>query len=455
MRRIERRLPNFIRAENIKRFFSIGRENPPSWWYPSLSLVAGLVLGAVLGRFTGEVHPALSFLTYNGGAEAARSFVTLAATSLATITTLTLSLTVISLQLASSQYSPRLIEHYLNDRGNHVVFSLFLGTFAFAIATLLNIRLPSDDPVSAGRVPSIAVAVLVALLVACLVALVLFVHRVTSSMQVESILQRVRDRTLIGIDSRAERRQGESSAPSPPPDSTASPIRSRRSGYFAALDWDAVHEFQPDEHCDVWIVVPPGRFVTEGTPVALVSGEVSDELADEVESWLRFDEQRWIESDVAYGVRSLVDVALRALSPGVNDPTTATMAIARLGETLARAGASRPTTVVSTDAGVRISIAAIEWPDLLQRSVRQIAVYGASDIEVVVTLVQMLNSLAWAHLDESYRSDVEETAGLLRTWIDDGLLASDHDRARIEAEFDRLADALGRQASADASAEGP
>lgn len=433
-----------MRLEAVARVLSLGRRYPPFWLYPSLSLFAGLVLGALLGRLDGVEGGVASFLVYEGGAEAARSFVTLTATALATITTFTLSTTVVSLQLASSQHSPRLIEHYLNDRATHVVFSLFLGSFAFAIATLLNIRLPSDSG-AIGRVPGVSIAVLVALLVACLVALVFFVHRVTTSMRVEAILRRVRDRS---VDAVARRRDGDEDddpdeLPEPPGDGT--PVRSRRSGYYADIDWERVEAFDPDEPCRVWIVIAPGDFVTVGTPVAIVDGALDDDTADEVESWLRFDAERWIEADFSYGVRNLVDVALKALSPGVNDPTTATMAIDRIGETMAIAGRGHPERSVRTEVGTEVYVAIREWDDTLRSAVRQIVEYGKRDVAVVVAVLRMLGRLAWADTGIDRRPTIRAIAEQVRTWIALDVERTAWDEERITGEFGLLDRALRRE----------
>ena len=440
-RRIDQRLPSFIRVEAVKRLLALGRSSPPLWWYPGWSLLLGILAGAVLSRFRDIDAPAVSFLVYDGGADAARSFVSLVATSLATITTLTLTLTVVSIQLASSQYSPRLIEHYLNDRTTHVVFSLFLGTFAFSIATLLNIRLPAEDA-ETGKVPGIAISILVVLVVLSLVALVFFVHRVTTSMRVESILQRVRNRTFDAIGTRdpADRSDTPDDLPRPPDDVTA--IRSRRSGFYAAIDRERCRSFRPEGTCRVWVVVAPGDFVVDGTPVALVEGEVDDELVDTIEQWLEFDEERWIESDFSYGIRNLTDVALKGLSPGVNDPTTATMAIHRIGEAMAEAGRSHPERMIITDAGTEVYVAIREWGDTLDDAVRQIAEYGRRDLQVVVTLVRMLCSLAWTRGQVDRRDVIGDVAERLRTWVDVDVDRTDDDCARIEAEFELLDAAL-------------
>lgn len=431
-----------MRLEALKRLLSIGRQDPPFWWYPSVSLVLGLGLGALLSRVRGVEGGMLSFAVYDGGAEAARSFVTLAATALATITTLTLTLTVVSLQLASSQYSPRLIENYLRDRANHVVFSLFLGTIAFSISTLLNIRLPGEEG-EPGTVPGVAIGVLVVLLAASLGALVFFVHRVTTSMRVESILRRVLDRTTEAVARRRDGDHRDRPDELPDPPAGAAIVRSRRSGYYTDVDWERVEAFAPDRACEVWVIVAPGDFVTSGVPVAMVSGEVDDDTADEIESWLRFDSERWIEADFSYGVRNLVDVALRALSPGVNDPTTATMAIERIGEAMAIAGRSHPDRLVRTESGTQVVVAIREWDDTLRSAVRQIAEYGTRDVAVVVALLRMLSALSWAETDVDRRPAVRLVADLLRTWIETDRPASD--RRRIDEEFELLDRALAHE----------
>lgn len=436
-----------MRLEAVARAFSLGRRYPPFWRYPSLSLVAGLLVGAALGRVDDVDAGLLSFAVYEGGAEAGRSFVALSATAVATITTFTLSMTVVSLQLASSQHSPRLIEQYLSDRSTHVVFSIFLGTFAFAISTLLNIRLPNETGTT-GRVPGISIALLVVLLVACLVALVLFVHRITTSMRVESILRRVRDRALEAVERRrsGDGRDDPDDLASPPDDCT--PVRSRRSGYYADIDWERVEAYSPDDPRRVWIIVAPGDFVAEGSPVAVVAGAVDDEDADEIESWLRFDSERWIEADFSYGVRNLVDVALKALSPGVNDPTTATMALQRIGETMAVAGREHPERLVRTDAGTEVVVAIREWDDTLWSAVRQVVEYGRRDTAVVVAVLRMLAGLAWADSAIDRRPTIRALATALREWIAVDVDRTDWDVRRITAEFELLERALERRAIA-------
>ncbi len=354
------RLPRVLRLEAIRRLLAIGRESKPLWWYPMWSLVGGLLLGILVARFLDFDGGPVDWLVYSGDPEAARSFVSLAASAVATITSLTLTITVVTLQLASSQYSPRLIEHYLSDRGTRAVISLFLLTFAFSVATLLNVRLAGEA--SEGRVPGPAISILIVLVVASLGALVFFVYRVTESIRVESILKRVRDRTIAAIEQRDEHDQtGEEIDELPDPDQDGTVIRSRRTGFFVALDRDAIAADDVGPGTRVWIVVSPGDFVTVDAPVAIVRGLDVDEPADIVERWLRFDTERWIETDYSYGVRSMLDVALKALSPGINDPTTAVMAVQRIAEVMAAAAATHPDRKIELGDDAHIYITVRSW----------------------------------------------------------------------------------------------
>lgn len=407
------------RLEALQRLLAVGRRQKPLWWYPSLALVCGLVLGFGVTRLVNVDAGPAAFLVYEGDPESARSFVSLVASSVATITSLTLTITVVTLQLASSQYSPRLIEHYLDDRGIRSVISLFLLTFAFAVATLLNVRLSGGE--GSGEVPGPAISLLILLVVACLGALVFFVFRVTQSIRVESILALVRDRTVAALESRHERDpDGDADDELPDPDPDGRLIRSRRTGFFVDLDRASMEELDTEDDVSVWVLVSPGDFVTSGAPVAIVSGwdAADDDVRDVVESWLRFDTERWIEADYSYGVRSMTDVAVKALSPGINDPTTAVTAIQRISEVMAAAATSHPDRVMPVGRNGRAYVTVRTWEWTLHEVLHQLALYGRRDVHVVVGVVRMLWALHWVDSGVDRSEEVRAAAELYRELID-------------------------------------
>jgi uncharacterized membrane protein len=157
---------------------------------------------------------------------------------------------------------------------------------------------------------------------------------------------------------------------------------------------------------------------------------------------MRFDAERWIEADPSYGIRNLVDVALKGLSPGVNDPTTATMAIERIGETLAIAGRQHPERAIRTGHGTEVYAAIREWGDVVTESVRQIVEYGRHDVTVVVAVLRMLARLGWADSAVDRRPALRELAAELRNWIDLDVERSPWDGRRIDDEYRLLEQAL-------------
>lgn len=446
----------FLRLERARRALGLGRGTPPLWWYPSLSLVVAMLAGLGLSQIDASEGVA-SFLIYEGDAASARSFVSLVATTVASITALTLSITVVTLQLASSQYSPRVLEHYLGDRVTHAVFSLFLGTFSFSIAVLLNVRPAIGED---GTVPGLAVSVLVLLAVASLAGLIIFVYRVTQSIRAEFMLLKVRDRTIDAISARHDV-PGDHESEIPPPPPHGAIIRSRRTGFYVKFDRSAFESFEPPEGARIWVIVAPGDYVVEGTPVAVIDGFDGDdwlaereaidseELNERIESWLRFDADRWIESDYSYGIRSLVDVALKALSPAINDPTTATMAISRIGEAMASAADSHSDRRIVTDSQAEVLLTVRSWSETLSSAVRQMANYGASDSAVVASLVRLLVSLAWAPSRIDRRDDIRSVADELRLIVADEPDLSVIERGVIDQEFAGLEAALDGRFWAD------
>ena len=200
------------------------------WFLPSVAVATALVAGVVLARV--EVPEAVFYapLLFGGGPEGARGVLEVIAGSVVTVTSLTFSLTVVALQMAAGQYSPRVLRNFLRDRGNQVVLATFLGTFAFSIVVLRTIR--SGDEQGASFVPQLAVTVALLLMLASLSALVYFIHHLTQSIRVEEIMRKVEGDTLDCIERNAADGDGgefePDDLPEPPPH--ALELQVRRSG---------------------------------------------------------------------------------------------------------------------------------------------------------------------------------------------------------------------------------
>lgn len=298
------------------------------WLRPICMLAIGVGVGLATTRVdhvlieTGWAAPtgALS----PGGA---RALLSVAAGALATTLAISLSMTMVTVQLASSQYTPRLVRRFLSDRFTQGVLGGFLATIAFQFLVLRAVRSPDEgDPF----VPGLALSVAVLATVACLALLVVFLHRTMRSMQPSTTIASIGRETVALIEATP------ATALRPRWFPLAGPcqlVRADAAGYVQLLDDDRIRAALAPAGGAIRREANPGDFVLPGTPlVALFGGDpVSDEQAAEVRRGFTLGSQRTAEADCMFGVRQLVDVGLKALSPGINDVTTAVMVVNELG----------------------------------------------------------------------------------------------------------------------------
>ncbi len=388
-----------------------------------------MALGVALPRIDRRVDrglpPWLSDVAFSGSPSAARTVLDAVSSSLITVTSLTFSLTVVTLQLASSQFSPRLLRTFTRDLFVQGTLALFLATFTFSLTALRSVKDAVDT--SAGFVPRISVTFGFLLTVASVLGLVLFLAHLAQQIRVETMLRNVHveasdtvDRVLGADLAEAE----DFHWPEPPV--APSLLIVHESGFLVRVDEPALLAAAL-EH-DVMIVIDalPGGSIVAGTPVGAAwprGGGLTDEstLADLLRRTgesVRVGFERNSVQDVAFGLRQLTDVAAKALSPGINDPTTA---IHALGHSSALIGelASRhlgPRVLRGDDGTVRVTLARPGLADLVELAVEQPRRYGASDPLVLGRLFMLLRELAWVHRDR-VRSIVFDQLDRLRATV--------------------------------------
>ncbi|OBA38229.1 MULTISPECIES: DUF2254 domain-containing protein [Rhodococcus] len=391
---------------------------------------------------------------FGGSADAARELLGAIAGSLITVTSLTFSLTLVTLQLASSQYSPRLLRTFAADRVVQRTLALFLSTFIYALTVLRTVRNDTDAGTSE-FVPQLAVTLAYALTVASVVSLVLFLGHLVRQIRVETVLDQVRAdtcATAADILPRATTGGGpEQPLPEPPPH--AHLVEAADSGFVVEIDERAVLDAAVRAEAFVWIDRPVGDPVVAGTPIAFCSSgqpertlarEARDRLTEQIRSAVRTGSERTVAQDVGYGLRQLTDVVVRALSPGINDPTTAVHGLVACTAVLVELLSARlgPYPVCDSDNRVRVVIARPTFADLLELVCTQPRLYGATDPEVLEALLSMLHLLAWKASADVHRLAVGDQLARLRADI------SDHDgasRRRLERRADDIEEAFARR----------
>ncbi|GAA2001922.1 DUF2254 domain-containing protein [Nakamurella flavida] len=417
------------------------------WPVPVLAILVALVAGVLLPQLDTAIDDHLSEVVssylFGGGASAARTVLDAIASSLITVTSLTFSLTVVTLQLASGQFSPRLLRTFTRDRFVHVTLGLFLATFVYALTVLRTVRSPDEQQEQ--FVPQVSVTLAFALAVASVVTLVLFLAHLAREIRVETMVRSVH-RDASSTVSRLLTEPWDTAAedlPSPPP--WAALVVAQQSGFLTSVDMQGLTDAVTEQDGLVRIDQLPGGFVVRGTPLGCCwvrSGSdttsVPDDLVECVGRFLTIGVERTDTQDFAFGLRQLTDVAAKALSPGVNDPTTAIHALGHTSALLCEiAGRDLSDQVHRDEEGVvRVIRRRPTFDSLLDEAVAQPRRYGAADPAVLTRIMALLREVAWSARTPDHGRSVSRQLDRLR-----GTIAS--------ADFDRTeTDELGREARA-------
>lgn len=390
------------------------------WFLPAVMAGGSIVLSFVLVRldtYLGvELHSRLGWF-YTFGPEGARAILSAVASSMITVAGLTFSITMLTLQLASSQFGPRILPNFLQDRGNQIVLGTFISTFVYCLLVLRTVRGTED----ASFVPHISVAFGVLFAIASLAVLIYFIHHVANAIRIEAVLATLASETRETIDrlypahlgpapSGHRGSRAETAVEPPELHQERRSVRMRRSGYVQFIDHDALIELATQHDLVLRIEAPSGCFVTEDTTVlsAFPRSRVDDDIADDLRAVVLIGDERSPRQDLEFSIRRFVEIAQRALSPGTNDPTTALYCLDRLREAFCRlAERDRPSPNWYDGNGrLRIASESITLDRLACPALAAVARYGASDVDVVNHLLAVLSAIV-------ARVGVGEASGLV------------------------------------------
>jgi uncharacterized membrane protein len=309
----------------------------------SLFLVptAFVVVGTVLAIALLAVDDALSEdvtlpITVASTADSARSVLSTVASATMAFAGIAFSVALLVLQMSSSQYSPRVVHGLFRDRFNKRVMGLVVGTFAYCLVVLRSVHGPLDSGADAA-VPTVSVTVAVLLGIATVLAVVAFIDHNAHRMDVSEILRGVTDSTKQRVEATWPAAGPDLGEHLPPdmPTGPGHPVRASRDGWVQTVDTNALLDALAPGGT-LRVDTAPGRYVVSGTVIAALwpPPDDPDALGRAVNRAIVVGNTRTLTEDPAYGLRQLADVALRALSPGVNDPTTAQDAIFHLAAVL-------------------------------------------------------------------------------------------------------------------------
>ena len=382
------------------------RLNSSFWFVPAVMAAVAVALSYLFIQVDSlldveEIEDPSAIFTF--GPEGARSILSVIASSMITVASLIFSITMLSLQLASSQFGPRVLGNFMRDRANQIVLGTFISTFLYCLFVLRSVRGMEDT----SFVPHLAVAFGVLLAAVSVAVLIYFIHHIATSIRVETLLANLAIEGCAAVDRLFPEHLGE--GPEDDTDNTPAQrlpddfdrstrqIAADSGGYVQNIGADVLMRIATERDLVLRIDATPGQFVTTGTCVitAYPRDRVSDETCEDLRGAVVIDRNRTTHQDLEFAIRQIVEMAQRALSPGINDPTTALYCIDRLGEVLGRlAGRNLPAPVREDKRGqLRIVTEVVVFEDVACRAFAAIARYGITDVDVVTRLAETIARL--------------------------------------------------------------
>ena len=363
------------------------------WFVPAATvlLISGLALAllAVDRDLVGSERQ----IGFAGGPESARSLLSSIASSTLTLTALVFSITIVVLQLASSQFSPRVLRTFLRDYRSQVTLGVFLGTFVHALLVLRQVR--GEDGSTEQFVPGLSIFASFALVLVSVAFFVQYIHHIAGSIRVIEIIGRIFDETVRSIDRNHPDDDEDHDSHEPPAHSPTSVVEAGSQGVVTAIELNRLANLAQEAQVTLVVVPRAGDFVARGMPLVEVYGE-ADIDQGRIRSAVALSRERDLAQDPAFGFRQLVDIAERSLSPGVNDPTTATQCLDHI-HALLRQLAPRPLnprTCVSDDGFLLAMVDQPDWEDYVRLGLDEIRHWGAGSLQVHGRIEELLSDLA-------------------------------------------------------------
>ncbi|GAA1469040.1 DUF2254 domain-containing protein [Microbacterium thalassium] len=377
------------------------------WPLPLVAVIAGVILGVALPVIDRAVDASLpswvGTFVFSGGVDAARAVLSAIAGSLITAASLTFSLTVVALQLASSQASPRLLRMFASDRMVHATLAMFLGTFAYALTVLRTVEDATED--ADEFVPRLALTAASVLTLSSVIVLTFFLAHLARQLRVETMMRDVHREASETIALMADDAPGAPAA-APARPGHARTVPAPTSGFITGVDREALVRVAAEADAVVRELRTVGENVVEGTPLiewwpsdpmVRPDAETSERLAESLAECFSAAYERTPPQDVGFGLRQLADVAAKALSPGVNDPTTAVHALGHIAAVLGDLAErdERPAAWADADGAARLIPAGGGFADFAEVGLQQIRRYGAGDPDVAARLFAVIDDVAW------------------------------------------------------------
>ena len=385
---------------------------------------------------------------YQGSAQGARSVLSTVAGSMATVAGVVFSIMIVVLSLASSQFGPRLVRNFLSDAGSGLVFGTFIGTFTYSLLVLRSIRASSEG--GSAFVPQLSVSLGVLIAVIALGVLIYFIHHVASMIQVESVVRSASANVRQALDARFLSEVGQDADRSGL-DLTGrrcAEVTTERGGYIQDIDGEGIFGIAEEHDLVVELPARPGDFVEPGAVLARVwtRQPPNSEVTRDLRGRFFVGAARTPRHDLIAAINQLVEIAARALSPGINDPFTAVTCIDHLAAALIRlAEAPYPSSYRRDGDGViRLTATSYGFAEVVRAAVGPIRHYGHSSPLILADLLRALDRIGSRSRDPEVLAPLVEQARAIAQECRRAAMAS-MDCDDVLEQYRRTLESLGEE----------
>ena len=425
------------------------------WFVPGLMIISSIVLALILIDLESLVkrewllnYPRLFGL----GADGSRGMLTAIASSMLTVAALAFSLTLTALTQASGQYSPRILRNFMRDRVNQFILGYFVSVFAYCLIVLRTIRGADDIKF----VPSLAVMGGLILAIGGIIVLIYFIHHIASSLQISQIIDNIVSETKDAVETLFPTELGAAAEESEKNEAQMlyaykewKEIPALDSGYVQYVDTENLIEFAEKNDFVIKMEYGIGQFVGEGA--ALVSftfneqnseQSISDKTKKEINKFFGINRHRTIEQDIGFGIRQIVDIALKALSSGVNDTTTAVTCIDFLGVIVGEiAGKQFPETVRTKNGKLCVLAKSPDFREYVETAFDQIRISGKGNQAIFERLLGALTFISKNTESENRRKVIRRQIDLIEEFAGQ-TLQTEYEKQKVYEKIDEAKEAI-------------
>ena len=420
------------------------------WFVPGVMIIASIALALVLIEVDSRVkaewlaaYPRLFGL----GADGSRGMLTAIAGSMLTVATLAFSLTLSAVSQASAQFTPRIFRNFMRDRANQFVLGYFVSVFAYCLLVLRTIR--GADELK--FVPSFAVLTGLALAIGGVLVLIFFIHHIADSLQITTILENITLETKQAVEKMFPQELGNAASENEKAAAREvetikewEKIPAQAAGYVQDVDTDGLLEYAAEKNILLKMRRGIGQFAGSGAVLAEIApGAETEEremLIDEkkikeINEFFTLKRHRTIEQDAGFGIRQIVDIALKALSPGINDTTTAVSCIDNLGEIVGEIARRQiPAKVRSKDDVPRVIVAAPDFEDYVETAFDQIRISGKGNQAIFERLLSAIMFVAECATDKTRRDVLAKQVALVGEYAEQ-TLETDYEKEKVRLKL--------------------